>query len=117
MTRSTPKASITTPQVNTKDVTHVSFKTFTTNKPPEFKWTIYPIEAQTWIKEIEKFFKVVKVVEENKTNFGTFMLRGDAVFWWESVKSLEGFAIVMWAKFKALFLKSTFLTVCNTNGE
>ena len=59
-------------------------------KPPEFKEITDLIEAQTWIKEIEKVFKVVKVVEENKTNFGTFMLRGDAAFWWESAESLEG---------------------------
>lgn len=48
------------------------------------------------------------MAEDNKTNFGTFMLRGDAAFWWESVESLEGSGIITWARFKELFLKKYF---------
>lgn len=40
-----------------------------------------PIEAQAWIKDIEKAFKIARVGEEHKTVFATYLLKGDANFW------------------------------------
>lgn len=41
-----------------------NFKDFKAVGPPEFKGTTDPIEAQTWVKEMEKAFVIVRVAEE-----------------------------------------------------
>jgi len=46
----------------------VTFKTFQSVKPPEFKGTTDPVEAKAWLKEIEKAFELVQVGEEQKTS-------------------------------------------------
>lgn len=43
---------------------NVTFKDFENEGPPEFKGTSEPIEAQGWVKEIEKTFIIVGVREE-----------------------------------------------------
>ena len=58
----------------------VNFKDFKAVGPPEFKGTTNPIEAQTWIMEIEKVFDVFRVSEEQKTAFAAFMLKGEASY-------------------------------------
>ena len=50
-----------------------NFKDFKLVGPPEFAGTLNPIEAQTWIEEIEKVFEVARVAEEQKTGFATLM--------------------------------------------
>ena len=45
----------------------VTFKSFQAVKPPKFKGTPDPVEANSWLKEIEKAFALVKVGEELKT--------------------------------------------------
>ena len=42
----------------------VSFKDFKSVGPPEFKGTTEPLEAQSWIKEVEKAFVIARVGEE-----------------------------------------------------
>ena len=51
-----------------------SFKDFKAVGPPEFEGTTNPIEAQTWIMEIEKVFDVVRVSKKQKIAFAAFML-------------------------------------------
>ena len=39
-----------------------------------------PVEAQTWIMEIEKIFDVARVGDDQKTAFATFMLKAEASY-------------------------------------
>ena len=59
----------------------VAFKDFKSLGPPEFQGVVNPIEAQTWIREIEKFFEVANEAEGQKTVFATFMLKEEASYW------------------------------------
>ena len=67
----------------------VTFQAFQAVKPPEFKGSADPIEARSWLKEMEKAFTLVNVGEDLKTNFASYFLRNEATYWWESVKALE----------------------------
>ena len=67
----------------------VTFKTFQSVKPPEFKGTTDPVEAKAWLKEMEKAFELVKVGEDQKTTYASYFLKGEASYWWESTRALE----------------------------
>jgi len=49
-------------------------ETFLRNHPPIFKGRYDPDGAQTWLKEIEKVFRVMQCTEVQKLCFGTHML-------------------------------------------
>lgn len=97
------------------EASHVTFKAFKNMHPPEFKGTTDPVEAQSWVKEIEKVFRVIKVAEDQKTAFAAYMLKGEASFWWESVEAREN--NVSWARFKELFFQKYFPRSLETNME
>ena len=86
----------------------VSFKTFQGINPPEFRGSSNPIEARAWLKEIEKAFALTRVGEDQKTEYASYFLKGEANFWWESKRALEREAIVSWERFTELFLEKNF---------
>ncbi|KAL8120801.1 hypothetical protein AgCh_017835 [Apium graveolens] len=45
----------------------VTFKQFQAVKPPEFKGSVDPVEANAWLKEMEKAFELVGAGTEQKT--------------------------------------------------
>ena len=77
-------------------------------KPPQFKGFADPIEARTWIKEIEKAFALVIVGADQKTDFASYFLRNEATYWWESVRALEPVEVFTWERFNNLFLEKYF---------
>ena len=60
-------------------------ETFLRNHPPTFKGRYDPNGAQTWLKEVERTFKVMQCSEVQKVRFGTHMLAEEADDWWVSV--------------------------------
>ena len=87
----------------------VTLWSFQAINPPEFKGTADPVEAQAWLKEIEKTFDLVGVEENQKCKFSSYYLKGVANYWWESVKTLEDIEEVDWERFTYLFLEKYFL--------
>jgi len=45
------------------------------------------IQAEGWIRQIEKILCVMECTESQKVTFATFMLQGEAKHWWEIVKN------------------------------
>ncbi|KAL8134291.1 hypothetical protein AgCh_009363 [Apium graveolens] len=86
----------------------VTFKQFQAVKPPEFKGSVDPVEANAWLKEIEKAFDLVGAGAEQKTKFASYFLKGEANYWWESTRALEGDEFVTWERFTELFLEKYF---------
>ena len=86
----------------------MTFKTFQLAKPPEFKGTNDPIEAKAWLKEIEKTFELVQVGEDQKIVYASYCLKGEANYWWESMRVIEGEGVIPWARFNELFLEKYF---------
>ena len=48
-----------------------TFKSFQAVKPPEFRGTQDPVEAQSWLKEMEKAFTLDVVTDEKKVEYAS----------------------------------------------
>ncbi|KAL8108205.1 hypothetical protein AgCh_024593 [Apium graveolens] len=55
--------------------TAVTFKQFQAVKPLEFKGSVDPVEANAWLKEMEKAFDLVGAGTEQKTKFASYFLK------------------------------------------
>ncbi|MGI4673460.1 retrotransposon gag family protein [Klebsiella pneumoniae] len=76
-----------------------------------------PVEARAWLKEMEKSFEILSIDEAQKTVFATYLLKGEANYWWEAKKNIETDTIVTWERFKHLFLEKYFPRFMETQME
>ncbi|KAL8114698.1 hypothetical protein AgCh_021533 [Apium graveolens] len=67
----------------------VTFKAFQNVNPPVFHDTTDPVIANTWIKEMERAFELVQLGDDQKMPYATYFLKGEVIYWWESVKAME----------------------------
>ena len=81
-------------------------ETFLRNHPPTFKGRYDPDGAHTWLKEIQRVFRVMQCTEVQKVRFGTHMLAEEADDWWISLLPIleQDGAEVTWVVFKREFL-------------
>ncbi|XP_074346447.1 uncharacterized protein LOC141685233 [Apium graveolens] len=86
----------------------VTFKQFQSVKPPEFEGSADPTRARALLKEMEKAFALVRVEADQKMDFASYFLKGEANYWWESKKALEGEGVMNWDRFTDLFLEKNF---------
>ncbi|XP_024974823.1 uncharacterized protein LOC112512929 [Cynara cardunculus var. scolymus] len=80
-----------------------SYKTFLCCKPPEFVGSDDPVACMNWLREIEQAFRACDCDEEQKVKFGSQMLRGAALTWWNIVIStieVTELTKMSWATFK-----------------
>ena len=96
------------PIPNVVNQTTAAFKAFKSIQPPEFKGFGEPVEARSWLKEMEKSFKIIGVEEGQKTIFATYLLKEEANYWWESKEAMEPEGVVTWERFTELFLQKYF---------
>ena len=61
--------------------TPTTFKSFQAVKPPEFRGTQDHVEAQSWLKEMEKAFTLAVVIEEKKVEYASYFLKDEANYW------------------------------------
>ena len=85
-------------------------ETFQRNHPPTFKGGHEPDEAQSWLKEIERIFRLMECTDAQKIRFGTHMLASEADDWWvETRQRLEDEAAeITWDVFRREFLRKYF---------
>jgi len=85
-------------------------ETFLRNHPPTFKGRYDPDGAQTWLKEVERIFRVMQCSEAQMVRFGKHMLAEEADDWWLSVLLIlkNGVGVVTWAVFRREFLSRYF---------
>ena len=67
--------------------------------PSAFHDTTDPVVANTWIREMERSLELVRLEEEQKTVYVTYFLKGEVIYWWDSVKAMEAVQLVTWARF------------------
>lgn len=87
-----------------------SLSRFQKNNPPTFKGRYDSDGAQTWLREIEKIFRVMTCTEAQKVQFGTHMLSEEAENWWNNTRQrieTPGTAVT-WEGFKVVFLEKYF---------
>ena len=66
---------------------------------------------------MKKVFDVARVTDEQKTSFATFMLKGEASYWWKANKGRVSEGIVTWDRFKELFFENYFPESMNNKME
>ncbi|XP_017412935.1 uncharacterized protein LOC108324500 [Vigna angularis] len=83
---------------------------FMRHNPSKFDGSATPNEAEYWIHEIEKVFKAIFCSKDKKVVFVTFLLIGEAEYWWRGVKRLmeANKETITWENFKVKFLEKYF---------
>jgi len=88
----------------------VTMEDFMRHKPAKFTGKATPDEADAWLRECEKIFRVIECTEAQKLNFATFLLVTEAEYWWMSMQQqmLNRAEEVAWASFRTRFLEKYF---------
>ncbi|XP_057451829.1 uncharacterized protein LOC130743606 [Lotus japonicus] len=83
---------------------------FNRHGPPNFQGEVEPEKADLWIQEMEKIFEALHTPDVEKVNLATFMLKGDAEYWWRSAKQLmtANNVAITWESFKRAFMEKYF---------
>ncbi|KAI3702884.1 hypothetical protein L6452_28637 [Arctium lappa] len=85
-----------------------TFKTFLGCRQPEFKGSDNPLDCMAWVREMEQAFRSSKCGEEQRVIFGSRLLRGIALTWWDVYStSLEPAVLdqLSWSTFKKKLLE------------
>ncbi|KAF3776212.1 hypothetical protein EJ110_NYTH48825 [Nymphaea thermarum] len=90
--------------------TTVSYQQFLAMQPPIFSGGCSYDKAKHWIEEIERIFVLLGMPEENKVNYGTYLLKGNALDWWKSTLEIRfaGQPSLSWMQFRDSFLDTYY---------
>nr|VVW53221.1 unnamed protein product [Nymphaea colorata] len=90
--------------------TAVSYQQFMAMQPPIFSGGGSHDKAKEWIEEVERIFGLLKVLEEDKVNYGSYLLKGDAKNWWQSTSEIQfaGQLSISWKQFRDSFFNTYF---------
>ncbi|XP_057506510.1 uncharacterized protein LOC130789696 [Actinidia eriantha] len=86
--------------------------------PPEFTGAIDPLVAEEWLKKLGTIFEVMEVTNEQKLTLATFMLRGEARNWWESMRRMQPEGVpISWQRFVKIFNDQYFHRIYRMQKE
>ncbi|KAF3781830.1 hypothetical protein EJ110_NYTH35753 [Nymphaea thermarum] len=90
--------------------TTVSYQQFMAMQPPIFSGGCSYDKAKHWIEEIERIFMLIRMPEEDKVNYGTYLLKGNALDWWKSTLEIRfaGQPSLSWTQFRDSFLDTYY---------
>ena len=57
--------------------------------PPEFAGATDPLVAEKSLEKLDAIFEVMELTDEQKLTLHTFMLKGEARNWWESMRRMQ----------------------------
>ncbi|KAL5560330.1 hypothetical protein UlMin_036541 [Ulmus minor] len=77
-------------------------------KPPLFEGTTNPLEAEDWLSTMETILDFMELRDEEKITCAVYVLRKEARYWWETVKSWRVVQAMSWADFVYEFNKKFF---------
>ena len=69
-------------------VPHSKLSDFQRTKPPSFSQAVDPLDADDWLRTMEKKLEVARTDEEDKVSFVTHYLEGAVAIWWENEKAI-----------------------------
>jgi hypothetical protein len=77
---------------------------FQRTKPPTFSHAVEPIDADDWLKSVEKKLQVVQYNNYEKMLLAAHQLSGPATNWWDVyVEAHEEPESINWPEFRAAF--------------
>ncbi|XP_017412929.1 uncharacterized protein LOC108324495 [Vigna angularis] len=83
---------------------------FLRHSPAKFNGKATLDEADDWICNLEKIFEAIECIEGQKLVFATYMLAGEAEYWWHGMRRgmyTRG-EVATWEDFRARFLERYF---------
>ena len=101
------RAEMVQPQPRVEQVEIVGER-FKKLNPPMFEDALDPTAAEDWLRTLENMFHYSRVSEEEKVMCASFLLRGSAGHWWDTMKSIEDITVITWDRFKDLFRNKYF---------
>ncbi|XP_024969649.1 uncharacterized protein LOC112509013 [Cynara cardunculus var. scolymus] len=97
-------------EINQSEI-HVWLERFNKLKPRIFSSVTNPIDAENWIRYLEKIFKVLGCQEQYKVKLASYKIEDDAHIWWESWTQSNPIAETLtWNQFKEIFFQYCFTT-------
>ncbi|XP_022857898.1 uncharacterized protein LOC111378850 [Olea europaea var. sylvestris] len=82
--------------------------------PPIFEDALDPTATEDWLRTLENMFKYTRVSEVEKVVCTSFILRGSAGHWWDTMSSIEDVNTMAWDRFKELFHNKYFIAPVRT---
>jgi len=80
------------------------------HKSAKFTGKATPDEADAWLQECEKIFRVIECTEAQKLTFATFLLVTEVEYWWMGMQQqMQTREEVTWTNFRRRFLEKYFL--------
>jgi hypothetical protein len=77
---------------------------FQRTKPPTFSYAMDPMDADDWLKSVEKKLQVVQCNDREKVLLASHQLSGPAADWWDAyVEAYEELESINWPEFRAAF--------------
>ncbi|XP_018685045.2 uncharacterized protein LOC103995568 isoform X2 [Musa acuminata AAA Group] len=73
----------------TSNQTGLGIKQFKKLSPPCFSGEPDPMVAEQWMMQMEKIFDVLNFSDHQKVSFATFMLEGEAEYWWKTIRRIS----------------------------
>ncbi|KAL5578108.1 hypothetical protein UlMin_019807 [Ulmus minor] len=77
-------------------------------KPPLFEGTTNPLEAEDWLSTMETILDFMELRDEEKITCAVYVLRKEARYWWDAVKTRRVVQAMSWADFVYEFNKKKF---------
>ena len=88
-------------QNGNQPVPHSKLSDFQRTKPPIFSQAIDPLDADDWLRTMEKKLEVARTDEGDKVPFVTHYLEGAAAIWRENEKAMgTADEEITWSRFK-----------------
>ena len=92
---------------------------FRKHDPPKFYGEPNPDKADLWMQEIEKIFEALHCPNNVKVDYATYLLLGDAEYWWKGVKQalIAERREITWEIFHGRFLDKYFTDPARAEKE
>src|SRR3954471_7284005 len=82
----------------------VSIQDFILLKPPVFSCSSEPLEADDWLRSIERNLDTTHVAPDDRVIFAAYFLEGAAAEWWENYVAMQPDGhLVTWQEFRDAF--------------
>ena len=78
----------TTSSCSSQPQEQMSLIDFLRHNPSMFSGNSTPDQADKWMRELEKIFRATSCSEDKKLIFATYLLSGEAKFWWMGAQKM-----------------------------
>ncbi|XP_027922873.1 uncharacterized protein LOC114180780 [Vigna unguiculata] len=98
------------PRAVVAPVRPVMMEDFMRHKPSKFSGKSTRDEADAWLRECEKIYRVIDCTDAQRLSFVTFLLVADAEYWWVGMQQLMRTRAedITWTSFRTRFLEKYF---------